>query len=224
MAARSANAPVAPVRRRREVYLLPTTTSLRLELPTSFLLEPRQLRAPSTPCIRLVTPMPHRGISANNSHPNFPLSPPTATSPYQPKTCHNISSLLHMRLHLHHPLEQPDRIPLCLPMLWLLLHHCWHLTPRTFLPRAQISHCRPSPGPHHLDVDWKRSTSLQTYRLHLHRGRFTHPTRSTLPSWTRQAFSLQNHNASSTGSPPRSVDEIYPADFKSSLTPRQSPC
>ena len=70
-------------RRRLEAHLLPTPAPLRLEPATPLLLGPRQiLHAPPTPRTRLATPTPHRGIPTNTSCPDFPLSPPAATSLY----------------------------------------------------------------------------------------------------------------------------------------------
>ena len=102
-------------------------------------------------------------------------------------------------------------------------HHRWHLPLRDFLPRASIPNRRLLLGPQRLDVDWEPLTYLKTYRLHLHRGRFTNPFRFTPLSWTRQASSPRERSAPSTGSSRISADGIYPADLRAFSTPRRSP-
>ena len=146
----------------------------------------------NAPYIGLATPLTHRGTPTNTRDPNFPLSPPAATSPHK-------------------------------------RNHRWHLPQHDFLARAGIPHRRLTPhhrlplGPQRLDVDRTRWTYLKMYRPHLHRGRFTSPTRSTCPLWTRQASSPRKRSASSTGSSRISADGICPANLRALSTPRWSP-
>ena len=162
----------------------PPTSLLRLEPPTPLLrsepLTPLLRAGPSTPLLlglrqTLYTPpaphtgstpsMPHRGTPTSARRPNSSLSPPAATCRHQRKT--------------YRPPEQAHRTLLTLRPL---PHHRWHLPLRDFLTSARTPHRRHPPGPQRPQVDWVQLTYWKTYRLHLHRGRFTNPTRSTPPS------------------------------------------
>ena len=102
-------------------------------------------------------------------------------------------------------------------------HHRWHIPLCDFLPRASNPNRRLPPGPQRLDVDWELLTYLKTYRLQLHRGRYTNPFRFTPPSWTRPVSSPRKGSAPSTGSSWISADGFYPADLRAFSTPRRSP-
>ena len=83
----------------------------------------------------------------------------------------------------------------------------WYSPPTPYSP--------PPPRPWATTPGRGRDTiDLSDVPPHPHRDRFASPTRSTLPSWTKQASSPRKPSASSTGSSRISADGICPADLR----------